>query len=209
MSGPIRVLVADDHPVVRAGVVGILSAEPDIEVAGEASSGDDAIAQAERLRPAIVLLDLSMPGPPPPATVRVLRERVEGARVIMLTAYHDRALVRTLIRAGIEGYVLKSDPPEAVIHAIRDVWEGKTWWSNEVVSGLAETQPVDRSRLTAREQELLDLLRQGSDPVDMAHRLNLREQTVRNYLHQLYGKLGVSSRAEALVWLQTHDTHGL
>jgi DNA-binding NarL/FixJ family response regulator len=206
MSQAIRVLVADDHPLVRAGVVGILSNDARIRVVGEAASGDDAIALAGRVHPEIVLLDLSMPGPPASVTVRAMRECIPQVRIIVLTAYHDRAQARALIAGGVAGYVLKSDAPEAVVDAIRTVHEGGAWLSPEIATGLAEAHPIITSGLTPREQELLALLQQGSDAADMAAKLNLRDQTVRNYLHQLYGKLGVSSRAEALLWLRTHGS---
>lgn len=205
----IRVLLADDHPVVRAGLNAMLGGEPDIEVVGEAVSGDEAQELCGALHPDVLLLDLSMPGPPASETVRFLRMQQLPVRVVVLTAYQDEAAVRELVRLGVDGYVLKDDEPEAVATAIRAAAVGGTWFSHRVLESLLQStrkmsSGIGISHLTGRERQLLDLVGRGWDNARIATELNLREQTVRNYLSVLYGKLAVTSRAEAVVWIHEH-----
>lgn len=203
----IRVLLADDHPVVRAGVRAMLAGEPDIEIAGEAVTGNEAQDLYATLEPDVLLLDLSMPGPPAAETVRFLHSQSLPVHVVMLTAYRDEAAVRELVRLGVEGYVLKDDEPEAVAAAIRRVAAGGTWFSPHVMAALTQRPPRETETLhmTDRERQLLDLIRRGWDNKRIATELSLSEQTVRNYLSVVYGKLGVTSRAEAVVWTHEHD----
>ncbi len=203
-SATIRVLLADDHPLVRAGLRASLVAD-DVELVGEAADAHEALLLCRALRPDVLLLDLNMPGPSPFEVVADLRQDCPQVGVLVVTAFDDDAYVRGLVGAGVAGYVLKDEAPDMILHAIRSVMEGGSWFSRPVMAKLVHETPTERSRgemphLTGRERELLGLLTQGLDNPRIAATLHLGEQTVRNYLSQLYDKLDVRSRAEAIVW---------
>lgn len=205
----IWVLLADDHGVVRAGLQAMLAGEPDIEVVGEAVTGDEVPDRCVTLQPDVLLLDLSMPGPPATETVRFLHAQSTPIHIVILTAYRDQAAVRELVRLGVSGYILKDDEPEAVAVAIRHVAGGGTWFSPQVMAVLSQglsraTSETETLHLTGRERQLLELVGRGWDNKRIASELSLSEQTVRNYLSVVYAKLGVSSRAEAVVWTHEH-----
>lgn len=207
MSTPIRVLLADDHPLVRAGLRATVATAADINVIGEATTGDQVLGLCQTLQPDIVLLDLQMPGPPPGRTVADLRAHCPAVRVLVLTAHDDDAYVQGLLAAGVAGYVLKDEVPETLLHAIRGVARGGAWFSQAIVAKLTRAignPPGDAPDLTGRERDLLLALEQGWDNARIAAELHLSEQTVRNYLSRLYTKLDVHSRTEALVWLRDH-----
>lgn len=205
MADRIRVIVADDHPLIRTGVRLSLSAEADIEVVGEAASGDEAIASCKQFEPDIVLLDLSMPGPGPEALLKTFQDDCPTMKIIVLSAFDDDAHVRNLINAGIAGYVLKDEASEMIVDAIRTVKKGATWFSRSVMQSFMsapattpESSPL--TELTAREQEILMEIARGQSNAQIALSLHLAEQTVRNYTSRIYEKLGISSRAEAIIW---------
>lgn len=204
-----RILLADDHAVVRKGLRALLADEPAVEVVGEATTADEAQVLAADLQPDVMLLDLRMPGPPATETVRFLGAQSPETRVIVLTAHGDEAAVRELVGLGVRGYVLKDDPPDTLVEAIQAVERGGTWFSPQVVAALLERRPAGEQehgmQLTERERDLLELVKRGWDNQRIAAELSLGEQTIRNYLHVLYSKLGVSSRAEAVVWAHQHD----
>jgi len=207
MSQSIRVLLADDHPLVRAGLRTTLEAEPDIVIAGEASDGDEAQRQCAALQPDILVLDVNMPGPPALATLAAVPDVCPRTRVVVLTAYDDDAYVRGLVLAGAMGYVLKDEAPEALVQAVRTVAQGGTWFSRPVVENLvrpAERDESDAPSLTERESQIMRLIAQGWDNARIAEELYLSEQTIRNYVSRLYGKIGVQTRAEAVVWGREH-----
>jgi len=205
----IRVLLADDHPLVRAGIRGTLMAEQDLMLVGEAATGDEARRLCAEMCPDVLLLDLSMPGPPPAETVTYLREHCPQAKVVALTAYDDDVYIRGLIDAGAMGYVLKDEAVAAVVRAIRAVHQGDTWFSRPVIEKLAQLETAQAARneslgLTERERRILRLIALGQDNACIAAELSLAEQTVRNYVSQLYAKLDVSSRTEAALWARRH-----
>jgi DNA-binding NarL/FixJ family response regulator len=206
-ASPIRVLLADDHPLVRAGLRATVATAPDIALIGEATTGDEARRLCRALAPDVLLLDLHMPGPPPVGTVAFLREYCPATRVLVLTAHDDDAYVQGLLSAGVAGYILKDEVPEALLQAICGVAEGGTWFSQAIAAKLARAVthgPTNHPAFTEREQELLQALEQGRDNAQIAASLYLSEQTVRNYLSRLYAKLGVRSRADAIIWLRDH-----
>ena len=206
MTRPIRVLLADDHPLVRAGLRATLATAPDLALVAEAATADEAQRLCHEHGPDVLLLDLAMPGPPPAATVAYVGEQCPRTRVIVLTAHDEEAYARGLIAMGVAGYVLKDEAPEALVQAIRSVAQGGSWFSYAVIRKLAEPErPAPAAgALTGRERQLLGLLAQGWDNARIAGELHLSEQTVRNYLSRLYAKLGVRSRPEAMAWLRDH-----
>ncbi len=205
MEKKIRVLLADDHPVVRAGIRAFVAAETDMEVVGEATNGDQAREICLRLQPDVLLLDMNMPGPPPAETVSYLQEHCPSTKVLVLTAYDNDFYVRGVIGAGAAGYVLKDEAPEAVVRAIRAVMKGDTWYSQPIVKKLAqwrasESAVTEERALTSREFDILKLIARGCNNGQIAETLGIAEQTTRNYISKIYEKLNVNSRAEAIVW---------
>lgn len=206
----IRVLVADDHAVVRLGLRAMLANAPDLSLVAEATTGREAQLLCAEVQPDVLLLDLSMPGPSARETLSFARAHSPATRVVVLSAYCDQAMARQMVAVGVDGYVLKDDAPDAVVRAIRTVTEGDTWFSRPVVVELAAVEvgaapSRGATELTGRERELLRLLAEGLDNARIAEALDLRPQTVRNYLTRLFAKLGVGSRTEAVAWLHHNE----
>ena len=202
MGETIRVLVADDHPLMRTGICATLTAEPDMMLVGEAADGDEAQRLCQECNPDVLLLDLNMPGPSAFETVAFLREHCPQVKVVMLTAYDDDVYVRGLVAAGVAGYVLKDEIEEAVVRAIRTVMQGDTWFSRSVVEKLAqqangEAPPSAKPTLTERESRVLQLLVAGKTDQQIGQELDVAERTVRRHLRNIYDKLRVNSRVEA------------
>ena len=209
MTDDIRVLLADDHPVVRAGIRGMLDAESGITVVAESDNGHDAIELASSSRPDIVVLDLSMPGPDTSTIIRHLKEQTPETRVLILTAHDDDAFIRQAMRAGVAGYLLKEEAPDTIVKAIRAIQRGAAWFSQSVAEKFVQWQfgrepELGEAQLTARERDILTLIAKGWSNPRIASELDLAQQTVRNYTSILYQKLGVGSRAEAVVWAREH-----
>lgn len=205
MAETIRVVLADDHPVVRSGIRAALEAEGDIEVIGEANDGHEVQQIVVSLSPDILLLDLNMPGPKATDTITFVRENSPVTKVVMLTAHDEDAYIRAVMRAGVSGYLLKEEAVDTVVKAVRAVRKGAAWYSQEIAERFVQWQfnrepEIDDTHLTAREKELLTLVAKGWDNARIAEELGLAEQTVRNYTSTIYEKLEVHSRAEAIVW---------
>lgn len=201
MSGAavIRVLVADDHAVVRAGIVSLLSAEPDIEVVGEAIDGEDAVAQSLALRPDLVVMDVRMPRlTGDDATARIL-QTVPTVRVLVLTTYESDASILSAIEAGASGYLLKAAPAEELIAGVRSVAAGEVALSPAIAAQLVSRmrQPAP-STLTPRETEVLRLVAEGLSNRAIGERLFLGEATVKTHLLRTFEKLGVNDRTRAV-----------
>lgn len=210
LSSRIRVLLADDHPLVRSGIRATLAGETAIEVVGEASNGLDVQRLCNDLQPDLLLLDLSMPGPSPLETISCVRRLSPDTRVLVLTAYDDDAYVRNIINIGIEGYLLKDEATEALVQAIVSVVQGGTWFSRVVMQKFVVAKhdlEIDTG-FTPRELELLAGIGRGWDNRRIASEFDLAEQTVRNYISRIYEKLGVRSRAEAVVWARQNGYAG-
>lgn len=205
MNTLIRVLLADDHPLVRSGIRTMLSTEEDMVLVAEATTGDEAQRLAVELNPDVLLLDLNMPGPSAIETLSYLRAQQPEIKVLVLTAYNDDAYIRGLVASGVAGYVLKDEAAEAVVRAIRAVVQGDSWFSRSIMEKLVH-RPVDGPELndepilTNRERETLDLMARGWDNARIAAELNLAEQTIRNYVSRIYLALSLSSRAEVVIW---------
>ncbi len=204
MSKPIRVVLADDHPLVRAGIRATLTAEPDLILMGEATDGYEAQRLCRELKPDVLLLDLNMPGPLSTETIACVRDYCPDTFVVVLTAHDDDAYVRGLLAAGVSGYVLKDEASEAVVRAIRSVMQGNNWFSRAVVEklvkerigGLAPAKPLT---LSERELEVLRLVVSGKTNQEIAVALGISVKTVEKHIGELFVKLGVASRVEAAV----------
>jgi DNA-binding NarL/FixJ family response regulator len=205
--GAIRVFLLDDHEIFRRGLRDLLAAESDIVVVGEAATGEEAQALCQELQPDIMVLDLNMPGPPATETVAYVQEHCPQVHVLVLTAYDDEPYIRGLVSAGVSGYILKDEAPDALVQAVRTVVLGGTWFSQSIVRKLTGPRKGGNSGpdLTNRERELLGLLVLGWDNAHIARELNLGEQTVRNYLSRMYAKLGVQTRSETIAWAHEHN----
>jgi NarL family two-component system response regulator LiaR len=197
----IRVLLADDHPVVRQGVRFLLDQQPDIEVVGEAGEGVAAVDLAAELAPDVVLLDLVMPGRDGVATLRALRDRAPASRVVVLTSYHDDDLIYHVVRAGALSYLLKDVEAGELLHAVRAAARGESVLhprvAARVLGGLRADEGSDA--LTARELEVLRRIARGQNNRGIAAGLHISEQTVKTHVSSLLSKLQVEDRTQAAV----------
>ncbi|MEZ4519755.1 MAG: response regulator transcription factor [Chloroflexota bacterium] len=196
----ITLLIVDDHPVVRDGLVAILSTQPDFVIGGEAASGEEALAVFERLQPDVVLLDLEMPGMDGIALLRKLRETEPAVKVVVFTAFDTDDRILGALQAGAKGYLLKGAPRTELFNAIRVVYRGGSLLqpivASRLLDQLAGSEPVEE--LTPREQAVLALLAQGKQNKEIAQELAITERTVKFHLSAIYGKLGAGNRTEAV-----------
>ena len=207
-SDPIRVLVVDDHAVVRSGLRAVLLAFDDLKMAGEASSGEEALRMCEQLQPDVVLMDLVMPGMDGTAATRAIRERWPQIQVIALTSFKERGLVEEVLKAGAMGYLLKNVSAEEIGAAIRGAVAGRSSLSPEAVEVLIEgvRQPAAQAYdLTGREREILALMVQGLPNTEIAKRLFVSRSTVKFHVSNILSKLGVTSRTEAVALALKHN----
>ena len=195
---PVRVLIADDHALVRLGIHEVLVDTTDIEIAGDASTGIEAQQLVASLHPDVVLLDLSMPGPPASETVTLIRRQAPETRVIVLTAFDDEAYVRSMLAAGASGYVLKDNTTASIADAIRAVMSGATWLSARAAHALVQGTGTGTQVLTDRELTVLTLVAEGLSNAAIAQRLSVTRRTVESHVRQAFAKLDAHSRIEAL-----------
>jgi DNA-binding NarL/FixJ family response regulator len=195
----IRVLLADDHPVVRAGLRGMLAAEPGIDVVGEAGSGDEAVALSRTRRPDVVLMDLRMPGGGGVAAISRLAAALPGTRVLVLTTYDTDAEILRAVEAGAAGYLLKDTSLADLVSAIRAAARGETVLAAAVAGRLLRRVRGPRpEELSARETEVLALVARGLTNAEIGRRLFVSEATVKTHLVRASAKLGVSGRTAAV-----------
>ncbi|GAA0626911.1 response regulator transcription factor [Streptomyces crystallinus] len=198
VSGVVRILLCDDHAVVRAGLLALLGSEPDIEVVGEAGSGEEAVAAAAKLRPDVVLMDLQL-GPGIDGVEATRRIAGTGVRVLVLTTYDTDADITRAIAAGATGYLLKAERPEELFAAIRAAAQGRTALSPPVASRVMERmRGTSGPSLTDRELDILAQLSRGLGNREIARALFISEATVKTHLGRIYEKLGVETRAGAV-----------
>jgi DNA-binding NarL/FixJ family response regulator len=193
---PARVLVVDDHALLRTGVANIINQESDLRVVAEASNGLEAVAAYERHRPDVTLLDLRMPVMEGVEAVRQIRERDPNAKVIVLTTYDTDEDISRALKAGAKAYVLKDISADGLIGCIHDVLAGKTYLAPAAAAKLAEG--VTRVQLTPRELSTLRLIADGRSNKEIASELHISERTVKTHLGHLFEKLGVTNRTEAI-----------
>lgn len=203
----IRVVIVDDHPLMRKGLAQLLSMEPDMEVAGEAASGADALPLCARLAPDLVLLDLNMAGMNGIETLKALRAAGSRAHIVMHTVSDSPDDVARALRAGADGYLLKDMEPEALVDAIRESLEGQVTVSPQLATAMArvirggEPAAIDLSSLTEREQQILRLIAEGHSNKVIGRRLDITEATVKVHVKHLLKKLNMRSRVEAAIWV--------
>lgn len=200
----IRILLADDHPVVREGIHNRLSREEDFDVVGEAANGEDVIRQAGQLRPDVILLDVAMPGPGAVPVMEALQQSQPSARVLVLSAFEDDEYVFGLLGAGAAGYALKDERLSTLVDAIRTVARGETWLSPRVATKVTgrmtgRVPEAQEPPLTGRELEVLGLVANGKENAEIAAELVITERTVKFHVGNIYAKLGVTSRTAAVV----------
>lgn len=203
-SERIRVLIVDDHEIVREGLRTLFSEEPEVEVAGEAGGGEEAVALAERLRPDVILIDLVMPGVDGIEAIRRIRERSPEARILALTSFADEPHVRRAIQAGALGFLLKDVRKADLLAAIRSVAAGTPALHPEaqrhLIRRVAGGERPVAEELTEREVAVLKLIGRGRSNKEIAKALHLSEGTVKGYVSSILDKLGVDDRTQAALW---------
>jgi DNA-binding NarL/FixJ family response regulator len=196
---PIRIIIVDDHPVVRDGLRGMLAGDPDIEVVGEASDGADALEVVASLLPDVVLMDLRMPRLGGAAAIRALAEQSTTAKVLVLTTYDTDSDVVHALEAGATGYLLKDSPRDELIRAIHAAARGETVLAPSVATRLVtQLRSPSQDALSDRELEVLSLIARGETNRGAAARLFISEATVKTHLLHIYAKLDVNDRAAAV-----------
>ena len=212
----IRLLIADDHGVLRAGLRALLNAEPEFEVVGEAETGEEALHMAESLRPDVVLLDVSMPGLSGIEVTREMKARFPDMRVLILTVHEDETLLREALRAGAAGYIVKRAVEEELIAAILAVWRGDLYvhpaMTRALLQDVAERQREEAAsrgenqlaQLTPREREVLRLIALGYTNRQIADKLCISVRTVETHRSNLTDKLGTRSRAQLVRIAREH-----
>jgi DNA-binding NarL/FixJ family response regulator len=198
----IRVLICDDHAVVRAGLRALLAGAEDIEVVGEAAGGEEAVVTANALHPDVVLMDLQLgpgiDGVEATRRIRTPNPTPDTPRILVLTTYDTDADITRAVEAGATGYLLKAEPPDELYAAIRAAAAGRTALSPPVASRMLARMRAPRPTLTDREKEILAQLAQGLGNRDIAKKLFISEATVKTHLGRIYDKLGVDTRAGAV-----------
>lgn len=201
----VRVVVADDHPVVRFGVVELLSREPDIEVVGEAEDGIGVIRAVQSLLPQVLVLDIMMPGPGVIEVLQQVNQLAMPPRTLILTGYPDQEFILAALKAGATGYLFKDEEPMNICRGVRAVARGETWLSSlasmHVVDHMVNRQDdLAEPALSMREQQVLQLLSEGKENQEIGNILHISVRTVRFHLRNIYDKIGVDRRGEAIAW---------
>ena len=200
----IRVVVVDDHAVVRDGLAQLLAASPEIELAGTAANGEDAVRVTLEQQPDVVLMDLSMPGIDGIEATRRVKEQLAQTNVLVLTSYSDKERVLAALDAGATGYLLKDAEPAEIVEAVRAAARGESPLhpraARAVLAARRGGDPLDE--LTDREREVLSLLAAGLQNKQIARRLEISEKTVKAHLTSVFRRIGVADRMQAALWAQ-------
>lgn len=209
MKRPIRIVIIDDHELVRKGLCALLGQESDLRIVGEAGTYAHAIAIARRLHPQLVLLDMKLPDISGIDACRQLLAELPQLRILVLTSYAEESTVASAIRSGAHGYLLKDVKPDDLIRAIRTVAEGRGYLDPRITQQTFQWIRANASsggsvhglrQLSPQEQLIMPLLAQGRTNKEIATHLGLSDKTIKNYLANIYDKLGVSRRTEAAAW---------
>jgi DNA-binding NarL/FixJ family response regulator len=200
----IRVIIADDHGLVRAGLRQLLNNVGDIEVVATAIGGRDAVALVEGVGADVVLMDLSMPDLDGIAATREIHRRSPATRVVVLTSFSDRARILDALDAGAIGYLLKDAEPDELLQAVRAAAHGESPFSAKAAQQLvgARRRPQPFEELTGREREILELLARGRPNKVIARQLDIAEKTVKNHISSIFQTIGVTDRTQAALWVQ-------
>jgi DNA-binding NarL/FixJ family response regulator len=203
----IRVLIVEDHGVVRAGLAQLLSAPDDLEVVAAAGGGQEALELARAERPDVVLMDLSMPEMDGVAATRAIAAEVPEARVVMLTSFSDRARIMDALDAGAIGYLLKDAEPDEIYRGVRAAARGESPLDPKAAQALIAARATRRPdvELTDRERDVLALIAEGRANKVIARRLGISEKTVKNHVTRILQALDVTDRTQAALWAQRHD----
>jgi NarL family two-component system response regulator LiaR len=207
MSDEIRVMIADDHTMVRNGLVMFLNSCPDIQLVGEAANGQEAVEQAASLQPDVVLMDLMMPEMDGVTATRAILQAAPHIRIIALTSFKDDELIYAAVKAGITGYLLKDCTADELASAIRDAHAGKTSITQEVMLAalrVAENPGAHQFHLSERERDVLRLVVRGLSNRQIAHELTLGESTIKFHVSNILSKLSAATRAEAVALALQH-----
>ena len=205
----IRVLVVDDHQLVRAGLITLLEAAADIQVAGEAADGRQALEATKAASPDVVLMDLSMPVLDGVAATRLLLAELPRTRVVALTSFSDRQRVTDVLAAGATGYVLKDSRPDDLLAAVRAAADGHVPLDPRVAAALLPSREVPLTeQLSEREKQVLRLVAAGLANKQIARRLGIAEKTVKAHLTSVFQSIGVTDRTQAALWARSHGVGG-
>jgi len=218
-SRPVRIVIADDHPIFRDGLRKLLEEEPDLEVVGEAADGAQAVSLARELKPDILLLDFAMPRHPGLEALRALEAEHEGPRTIVLTASIEKRQIIEALQLGARGVVLKESATQLLLKSIRAVMKGEMWIGRENVHDLvqflrnaegapAPPAPAPSLGLTPRELDIVGTIVAGFSNREIARHLGISEDTVKNHLSNIFDKVGVSSRLELALFAVNHRLIG-
>lgn len=202
MATTIRVMLADDHPLIRRGIRAVLDTTPDIQVVVETNTTQDITHLCREYEVGVLVLDINMPGPGINPTLAAMQRDYPSVKVVILSAHLDATLARTVLAAGAHAYFLKDDSVDLLALAIRTVVQGATWYSQRVMAAVV-TPPAPRSplwELTTREVAIFYAILRGHSNAQIAHDFHLGNQTVRNYSSTIYQKLSIPSRTAAIVW---------
>ena len=206
MSKTIRILIADDHPIVRKGLRLVLSNEPDREVIGEAVNGNDGVAQPRALQPDVILMDLQMPEKNGIEAIREIKKELKQVYILVLTSFADDDMVFPAIKNGASGYMLKDTQPAELMQAIRNIAVGIPSLHPIIADKLMRelvfpsTTPPGGEKLTARELEVLRLIAQGSTNQEIAVQLGISERTISTHISNILGKLHLANRTQAALY---------
>lgn len=204
MPDPIRILIADDHPIVRQGLRTFLDIQPGLSVVAEARDGDEALALIAAHEPDVVLLDLKMPGSDGLTVLSRLARSDHTAKVVVLTSVTEASRVGEAVASGAAGFLYKDIDPESLAQAIRSVADGQVIFAREAVAAMTAPEPGPAAALTAREREVLALVAAGRSNREIARQLSVAEKTVKTHLSSLFRKLGVADRTQAALYAVAH-----
>ena len=201
---PIRVVLVDDHPVVRSGIRSLLDKAVDIEVVGEAEDGEQALQLVKEVNPDVMLLDMELPDIQGTQVAQRVQSLYPQVKILVLSAHDDAVYVRELLELGAAGYLMKEETPELIVEAVRGIAHGEQGWvSRRIAAQMASWVQVggsDKMELTAREYEVLQGIVAGNTNQTIALKMNISEKTVEKYIRTIFSKLNVSSRVEAAVY---------